>query len=301
MWTPFLGPEALAAGRLTRGQLRWRNTAVLPRVYIPNGAERTVHMNAMAAWLHSGRRGIIAGRAAAALHGAKWVRASTPIEIITAHGRRRDGVIVREERIAPDEITYIGELPVTSVARTALDLARHLPRNQAVAHLDALSAATGLTAADVLPLLERYRGARGVRRARIALSLMDGGAQSPEETRVRLILIDAGLPAPRTQIRLYDGYTEAFLDMGYEEPKVGLDYDGVHHSEDRKRYVHDVGRNEFVDHQGWIDIHVLKEHSRAYILHRVFDALRRRGWDPPKPKRRRSPGSTDRGTPDSTP
>lgn len=114
MWTPFLGPEALAAGRLTRGQLRWRNTAVLPRVYIPNGAERTVHMNAMAAWLHSGRRGIIAGRAAAALHGAKWVRASTPIEIITAHGRRRDGVIVREERIAPDEITYIGELPVTA-------------------------------------------------------------------------------------------------------------------------------------------------------------------------------------------
>jgi hypothetical protein len=287
MWTPFLGPEALAAGRLTRGQLRWNNTAVLPRVYIPNDAERTLHTNAVAAWLYTGRKGVIAGRAAAALHGAKWVAASTPIELIAAHGRRRDGLIVHEERISPDEITYIGELPVTSIARTALDLARHLPRNRAVAHLDALSAATGVTADDVLPLLERYRGARGIRRARIALSLMDGGAQSPEETRIRLILIDAGLPAPRTQIRLFDGYTEAFLDMGYDEPMVGLDYDGLHHSEDRRQYVHDVGRNEFVDRQGWIDIHVLKEHSRAYILHRVFEAFARRGWTPPRTRRRR--------------
>ncbi|SEH46858.1 hypothetical protein SAMN04489835_0152 [Mycolicibacterium rutilum] len=281
MWQPFLGPEAIADGRLTRGQLRWNNTAILPRVYIPNDAERTIYTNAVAAWLHSGRQGIIAGRAAAALHGAKWVDASTPIEIITNHGRRRPGVIVHEERIAPDEITYVGDLQVTSVARTALDLARHLPRNSAVAHLDALAAATGVTAGDALALIDRYRGARGVRRARASLALMDGGAQSPEETRVRLILIDAGLPAPRTQIRLADGYDEAFLDMGYDEPMVGLDYDGLHHSENRRQYVYDVGRAEFVDRQGWIDIHVLKEHSRGYILHRVFEAFARRGWTPP--------------------
>lgn len=281
MWQPFLGPEAIASGRLTRGKLRWNNTAILPRVYIPNDAERTIYTNAVAAWLHSGRQGIIAGRAAAALHGAKWVDASTPVEIIANHGRRRPGVIVHEERIAPDEITYVGELPVTSVARTALDLGRHLPRDRAIAHLDALAAATGVTAVDALALIDRYRGARGVRRARAALALMDGGAQSPEETRVRLMLIDAGLPAPRTQIRLADGYDEAFLDMGYDEPMVGLDYDGLHHSENRRQYVYDVGRAEFVDRQGWIDIHVVKEHSRAYILHRVFEAFARRGWTPP--------------------
>ncbi|OBG18374.1 hypothetical protein A5765_04475 [Mycolicibacterium celeriflavum] len=282
MWQPFVGTEAINAGRLTRGQLRWNHTAILPGVYRPNDAEPTVYTNAVAAWLWTGRKGVIAGRAAAALHGARWIDASTPIEIVTAHTRRRKGVIVHEERIAPDEITYIGDMAVTSVARTALDLARHLPRDQAVVHLDALARATGFQRDDVVDLAGRYRGARGLRRARVALTLMDGGAQSPEETRLRLGLIDAGLPAPRTQIRVSDGHDEAFIDMGYDEPMVGLDYEGLHHSENRGQYVYGIGRAAFIDRQGWIDILVVKEHSRRFTLHRVYEAFARRGWTPPK-------------------
>jgi AbiEi antitoxin C-terminal domain len=285
MWQPFIGTQAIGAGTLTRGQLRWNYTAVHPRVYIPNDAERTVFQNTVATWLWTGRRGVIAGRAAAALHGAKWIDESTPIEVITEHTRRRPGVIVHEERIGTEEITYVGELPVTTAARTALDLARHLPRDVAVAHLDALAAATGVTAADALALTERYRGARGIRRARTALALMDAGAESPQETRLRLILIDDGLPPPRTQIRVTDGVKEAFIDMGYDEPMVGLDYDGGQHQTDRDRYVYDIGRSELIDSQGWIDIHVVTEHSRRFILHRVHEAFARRGWSPPKSAR----------------
>lgn len=276
----FIGGEALGGG-LTRGKLRWNYTAVHPGVYIPNGAVRTVFLNTVAAWLWTGRKGIIAGRAAAALHGAKWVNASIPIEVIAEHGRRRSGVIVHEQRIGDDEITCIADMPVTTVSRTALDLARHLPRNNAVAHLDALAAATGVTCADALALAERYRGTPGIRRARIALSLMDAGAQSPRETRLRLWLIDDGLPAPRTQIRVSDGRDEAFLDMGYDEPMVGLDYDGEHHESNRDQYVYDIGRAEFIERQGWIDIRVVTEHSSRFVLHRLREAFRRRGWDPP--------------------
>jgi hypothetical protein len=276
----FLGGEAIGGG-LTRGKLRWNYTAVHPRVYIPNDAERTVFLNTVAAWLWTDRKGIITGRAAAALHRAKWVNASTPIEVIAEHRRRRAGVIVREQRIGDDEITCIAGMPVTTPSRTALDLARHLPRDNAVAHLDALAAATGITSADALALAERYRGTPGIRRARITLSLMDAGAQSPRETRLRLWLIDDGLPPPRTQIRVSDGCKEAFLDMGYDEPMVGLDYDGEHHASNRGQYVYDIGRAEFVDHQGWIDIHVVAEHGRRFVLHRVREAFRRRGWDPP--------------------
>lgn len=278
----FIGGEALNGG-LTRGQLRWNHTAVHPRIYVPNGAERTVFLNTVAAWLWTGRKGIIAGRAAAALHGAKWVDASTPIEMITEHGRRRAGVIVHEQRIGDDEITYLAGMPVTTVSRTALDLARHLPRNSAVAHLDALAAATGVTRAHVFALSERYRGTPGIRRARVALGLMDGGAQSPRETRLRLWLIDEGLPAPRTQIRVSDGVKEAFIDMGYDEPMVGFDYDGEHHASNRGQYVYDIGRAELIDRCGWIDIHVVNEHTRGFVLHRAREAFRRRGWDPPPP------------------
>jgi hypothetical protein len=278
----FTGGEAISGG-ISRGQLRWNYSAVHPRVYIPNGAERTVFLNTMAAWLWTGRKGIIAGRAAAALHGAKWVDESTPIEVIAEHGRRRPGIIVYEQRIGEDEITCVAGMPVTTVSRTALDLARHLPRNAAVAHLDGLAAATGVTCADAFALAERYSGTPGIRRARLALSLMNAGAQSPRETRLRLWLIDDGLPAPRTQIRVSDGVQEAFLDMGYDEPMVGLDYDGEHHATNRGQYVHDIGRAELVDSQGWIDLHVVNEHTRGFVLHRVREAFRRRGWDPPPP------------------
>lgn len=276
----FLGTEAIDDGTLTRGQLRWRYAAAQPRVYTPKDAALTLADNTVSAWLWTGRRAIIAGRAAAALHGAKYVGDDTPVELITKHGRRRPGIVVRDERIGADEICRIGDLRVTTQLRTALDLARFLPRNSAVSHLDALACATGIDAGQVLELATRYPGLRGIRSARTALGLMDGGAQSPQETRVRLILIDDGLPRPRTQIRVSDGFNEAFIDMGYDEPKVGIDYDGKHHASDRPRYVHDIGRNELIDRQGWIDIHVVAEHSRAFTLHRVREAFARRGYSP---------------------
>jgi hypothetical protein len=277
----FVGSKALANGGLTRGSLRWNYRALFPDVYTSKLVAPSLELNTVGAWLWSGRRGVIAGRAAAALHGALWIDATTSVEMIWKCGRPPPGIAVRTERIEADEIMSIGGIAVTTPERTAFDLARHLPRDFAVQHLDALARTTGIKAPDVLLLGERYRKARGLPRARVALALMDGGAESPRETRLRLILIDDGLPAPRTQIRVADGEREAFIDMGYDEPRVGFDYDGEHHQTNRKRYVHDIGRSELIDRQGWIDIHVVAEHSRRFILYRARETFARRGWTPP--------------------
>ncbi|MCV7259245.1 hypothetical protein [Mycobacterium shimoidei] len=274
----FVGTEMLASGTLTKGQLRWNYNAIFPGIYVANAATPSLRRNTIGAWLWSGRNGVIAGRAAAALHGALWVNADTPIEMIWRSGRPPLGIVVRNERIEADEVVEVDGIPVTSPARTALDIARHLPRDLAVAHLDALAGATRVTACDALSLAQRYPRGRGLRRCQVALSLMDAGAQSPKETWLRLLLIDAGLPAPRTQIRVSDGVNEAFIDMDYDEPMVGLDYDGQQHSTDRQRYVHDIGRAELIERQGWIDIRVVAEHSRRFILHRVSEPFARRGY-----------------------
>ena len=265
---------------MTRGRLRWNYRALFPDVYAPKAAAPSLQRNTEGAWLWSGRNGVIAGRAAAAAHGARWIDDTTPIEMIWRCGRPPPGIIVRNERIEADEIVEIASLMVTSPEQTALDIARHLPRELAVRHLDALSQAFGVNAADVLVLADRYPRARGLPFARNALALMDGGAQSPKETSLRLILIDAGLPAPRTQIMVSDGFNTAFIDMGYDEPMVRLDYDGQQHLTDRDRYVHDIGRAELIERQGWIDIRVVAEHSRRFILHRVREAFARRGYRP---------------------
>lgn len=277
---PFLGPEALTAGDLTRSQMRWRYTAAHPRVYIARGKPFDLRTNTRAAWLWSDRRGIIAGRAAAALHGAQWVDDTTPIELIAEHRRPRRGILVREERIAADEICTIDGMPVTTPARTALDLARFLDRDPAVAHVDALAAVTRVSEAEVIALATRYPRLRGIRQARTALKLMDAGAQSPRETELRLLLIDAGFSRPATQIRVSDGFNDAYLDMGWEHAKIGVDYDGCQHHTDRRRWVHDIGRNELITQQGWIDLHVVAEHSRRFIVRRVHEAFTRRGLSP---------------------
>jgi len=273
--SPFIGSTAVATGLLTRGQLRWNYTAIHPDVYIPKGSEPTldVRTRAAALWVPGA---IIAGRAAAALHGASWVAATSPIELIGRARRRQAGVIVREERIHTDEFMPLGDLVVTTPERTALDVARHLPRGEAVAHLDALAATTGIDPAAVLSLANRYPGARGIQRARIAVPLTDAGAQSPRESWLRLLLIDARYPRPATQIPVSDGYSTAFVDLGWDEPKIGLEYEGAHHQLDRSQAVRDIGRYDMLDELGWLIIRVVKEHSRGYILRRVHDAFARR-------------------------
>ncbi|ARG57834.1 MULTISPECIES: DUF559 domain-containing protein [Mycobacterium] len=272
----FLASEALADGALTRGQLRWNYRRIQRGVYVPKDAPRTLRDDIRAAWLWSGRRGVIAGRAAAALHGARWVDDFTPVELLGPLNHPPPGVIVRRERFSADDVVEVAGLRVTNAARTAFDLGRHLPRGMAVAHLDALAAVTGLKAADVTPLLDRYRGARNIRDCRKALSLMDSGAQSPKETWLRLVLVDAGLPKPATQIRVTDGRLVCYLDMGWEEPMVALEYDGDQHRRERRQYVKDIHRAEVLNGLGWQVIKVINEDSAELIVKRIRDALARR-------------------------
>jgi Protein of unknown function (DUF559) len=272
----FLGSEAIARGTLTRGQLRWNYRQIHRDVYLPKSVPRSLGDNIYAAWLWSGRRGTISGRAAAALHGAKWVDDFTPIEIVGPFNHPPPGIIVRRERIGVEDVVELGGLPVTNPARTAFDLARHLPRAVAVVHLDALSAATGITAAEVTQLIDGHKGARGVRQCQAALSLFDGGAQSPKESWLRLVLVDAGLPRPVTQIRVTDGRLVAYLDMGWEEPLVALEYDGEQHRTDRRQYVKDIRRAEMVSRLGWQVIRVINEDRPNVVVQRARDALARR-------------------------
>jgi hypothetical protein len=273
---PILGTEAIATGALTRSALRWNYTAVHPDVYLQKDARRNLYTNTVAAWLWTKRTGVVAGQAAAALYGVQWIEDSGQIEMIANHGRRQPGVVVREERICEDEVRTVGELLVTTPARTGLDLGRHLPRNEAVAFLDALAAVTGVTATDIWPLEERYRGARGMPAARTAIALMDGGARSRRETALRLLLIDAGLPRPRTSIAVGDEHWSTTIAIGWDSPKVGIDFE-----EDDPvvgyRAVQHIEREELFHRLGWFHIRVRAQHAARSIVHRARLALRQRG------------------------
>jgi hypothetical protein len=264
----FIGSEAVARGSLTKSDLR-SHRAIFRDVNVPKLHEPSLRDRTAGAWLWSRRRAVVAGVAASALHGARWVDADVPVELIAPNARRQRGLVVRNETLVDDEITYVARLPVTTPARTVYDLGRHLPRGQAIARIDALmhatpfsveEHATPFSVEEVVLLAKRHPGARGLGRLRVALPYVDGGAASPKETWLRLLLIDAGLPPPTTQIPVFNGYrTVAFLDMGWEEFKVAAEYDGDQHRSHRRQCVKDIRRHELVDDLGWHVVRVVSE------------------------------------------
>jgi hypothetical protein len=280
----FLGTEAVERGEVTRHELaRWYRP-FFRDVYAPRKYELTLHDRVMGAWLWSARRAIVTGVAASAVHGAEWVDARTAVELVYKHTHAYPpaGIVARNERIATDEITLVGGVPVSTVARTAFDIGRFQARGRAIARLDALMRAAPFSVEDVLLLTKRYRGARGVKLLKDALPLVDGGAASPRESWLRLVYIDAGLPPPTTQIPIFDvdGTLLRTVDMGWEEYKVLSEYDGDQHQTDRPQYVKDRRVIPRIEALGYIVLRVIKEDRRVAIVRDAWDAMTSRGWRP---------------------
>lgn len=270
----FIASEALAAGLITRYELAADCRRLLPDVYAPKRKELSLDERITAAWLWSRRRGVITGWAASALHGARWFDPAAPIEVNLDHNKSPAGVITRRDTLLDGEVMRVRGIPVTSIQRTAFDLARGTATGSALQRLDALARATGFKAEEVAAVLDAHPRVRGRRRVPGLLDLVDSGAQSPKESWLRLLLIEAGFPRPHTQIPLYspDGYPRYYLDMGWEQFMVAVEYDGEQHRTDTVQFRGDVTRSEYIDGLGWRRIRVLAGDRRDEIVRRVEGA-----------------------------
>lgn len=279
---PFRASEQLDAGALTFRELRRHHEAVYPGIWIPRGAELDAVSRARAAWLWSDRRAVLGGLSAAATLGAKWIEPDRAAELIHDNRRPPAGIVVHTYALDEAEITSAGGLPVSTAARTAFDLGRQLPLIDAVARIDALMNATDVKIAEVSDIARLHPGARGLRRLRNVLELVDGGAESPYESLTRVTLVRAGLPPPRTQIEVRDddGRVFARLDMGWSDWKVAVEYDGAQHWTDARQRAWDIERLALLEAARWLVIRVssaMLANSGA-IIDRVREALRARGW-----------------------
>lgn len=285
--SPFLGTEALALGTVTRRTLRSRYDRVHRDVYLAKGVELTAVIRAEAAWLWSGRQATTAGFSASALYGTQWIDPRRPAEVYRRNGKPVDGIVIHRDELFDDETRLVRGILATSPARTAFDLGRRDRRTPALIAVDALANATRLQLSDVLPLVERHRGVRGLVQLREVLDWMDNGAESPQETRTRLVLIDAGLPRPQTQIVVhgdFSGRRYAKVDMGYEDFKVGVEYDGEQHWTNPEQYAYDIDRHAELLARGWVIIRVSAEMLRYrphVIVARACAALHAAGAEWP--------------------
>lgn len=203
---------------------------------------------------------VIAGVAAARLHGL-WLPSlnDPPIEVILRRdaqvprrhaGSRRREVRARRRTLRPGEIVNVDGLPVTSEARTWLDLAETLSMPDLIAAGD--SALRGAaTLADLGAVLAQAFHRRGVVRGRAALKLLDARSRSRPESHLRYALVSSGLPAPEVNKAIYTNTGEwlAEPDLHYGEARLALEYNGADHAEpDRMR--RDLTRDVDIQHRG---------------------------------------------------
>jgi hypothetical protein len=279
---PFLGSEALAGGQVTRRALQREFSRVYRDVYLSKAQPMTPVARAKAAWLWAGRDATLGGLSAAAMLGSKWIDPKEPADLFRI-GDAVKGITIHRDKLTAEEVCVVAGMPSTTPARTAFDLGRRDTLERAVMRLDALANATRLKAADVVDVIDRHAGARGIVQLRRVVELMNAGAESPQETRTRLLLIAAGFPRPVTQIVVYNEFGDFVgrIDLGWPEWKVGIEYDGPQHWKDSDAHARTIERIADLEAEGWIIVRLSRDilrYRRGVFLARVQKAMRTSGW-----------------------
>jgi very-short-patch-repair endonuclease len=248
----FRSRDAVAAGVLRPAHLRarsWRR--VFQGVYAGTGVSLT-HATLCAAALAYvlPKQSVIAGRSAAIMHGAGIDERLSDVEALTpgtALRYRTKGIVAHRCELGAGETGERSGLPITTPERTCWDLAQWLDVVEAVVWIDSLLSKGVVTTAGLERYLARRRSkaVRGTRRLANVLSLVDGRAESPQESRLRTRLALQGIRPPAVQHKVYrnDGTFVARVDLAWPELKVAVEYDGAWHGAsgwqihaDRRRY-----------------------------------------------------------------
>ncbi len=206
---------------------------------------------------------------------------------------QRRGVRGHRMILTSADVGSVDGIPVTSAARTWLDLAAVLPFDDLVAAADHfICSQTRSFGHNRIPLcsledlraqVERHVGTRGIRKAREALELARVGADSVPETKLRLAMGRAFLPEPVLSYVVCDpsGRELVWPDLAFPEFKVAINYDGGHHLSAAQKES-DIRREALLAANGWISVVITAEQvrERGYdgVVRRIKEALLRGGW-----------------------
>ncbi len=177
--------------------------------------------------------------------------------------------LIRSTRVpSPDEIEVVRGLRVTNPILTALDCACDLPALEAVCVVDSvfrqICQADRFTRvclgrdpedlrAELIEMLARYPRRPGLRRARAVLAIASPFSESPGESVLRWAVHAAGLPGaePQQCWQTREDSTTFFIDLGWEEYRLGLEFDGYSKYSKAKDVRAEKSREMRLRRDGW--------------------------------------------------
>lgn len=206
---------------------------------------------------------------------------------ITAAGRdcgRREGIRLRRVRaLDPSEVTRRLGIPVTTPARTLLDIAADLARygldrelEQAFGHA---SRERLTTRAELMSLLDRHPKRRGARLLRTVMSGGGGLTRSRAEAQLLTLLRSAGLPEPRVNA-IVAGFE---VDFFWGAQRLVVEVDGFQYHAQRDRFENDRARGLAITATGISVIRLTWRQITQYpnaVIGQIALALGRAAIDP---------------------
>jgi hypothetical protein len=280
-WTDSSITRALRTGRLValrRGQLTGARAPGEDR-YLEH--DRSLILAARAA-ARTRRGSVVSHHAAALIHGLPLLERSPELPALTVAPRSADGAVgarLHRATLTEDEVVYVGDLPVTSVARTLVDLGRWAPTPSAVVTIDAALHLHHVTLEAIEAVLLRCWNWPRIRRAIRAVELANARSESPLESVSRLVLHRLRLPAPRLQQEIVgaDGIFIGRVDFYWDEFGVVGEADGAGKYdrsltaliEEKRRQEQLEDRNVVVTRWGWAQTRQPSELRR--LVTKAFD------------------------------
>lgn len=208
------------------GQLyRLRHGVYVPAADLPTGpdeAEAILEMRSRASARFISPGTVMSHTSALVLHGLPAQDLDTRRVTTTRHrpgsGSRRGESAICHSLDLGDAVTELDGIPVTTPARTIVDVARTSPFTGAVCAADQALRHSLCTRAELAAELDAAAGRVGIARARAVVAFADPGAHSVLESLSRVAITRAGLPMPRLQHEfvLPDG-SRTFVDMYWKE------------------------------------------------------------------------------------
>jgi hypothetical protein len=252
------GLSQSAIGRLVEAGLLMR---VYRGVYRLPGSRSSVQQRALAAVWACGPAAVASGPMASDVWGL--LERPTGLIVVTVPYRRNPrprGIIVRRALELPKtDVTRLGKIPITTVARTLRDLPRDLTEEafdaavrQRRVRPDAFEDAPGY-----LGMLARDRLGLGVPHGRIVRKAI-------------AVLRKARLPDPVREHPVSCGGGNYFIDLAYPDKRVAVECRGEAPHWGRERFQHDINRSNALALAGWDEYtftwwHVTEDHASMVI------------------------------------
>lgn len=233
------GPDAIE-GWVASGRLH----PLYRGVYAVGHRVLTVRGWWMAAVLACGRGAVLSHRSAAAawdLRGYAGI-----VEVTTGRYLEQPRIRTYQSELPADEITTHEAIPVTTVARTLLDLAAVLDRDR-LAHAVGKAERRLLADSPSLPdLVARHRGRRGLATLRAVLAERRIGIDVPAselEIEFQTFLRERGLPRPEVNAWIEAGGRMFEIDCLWRAEGLAVELDSRAHHDDGESFESDRARD----------------------------------------------------------